>query len=139
MAAVYPLARAEGVLLGGRVAPGLRVNADPAELSRVVSNLLLNAIRHTPPDGVVEVSGQAIGPEVEFAVRDACGGISPSDLERVFDVAWQGDSARTPQPHTGRGAGIGLAIVKGVVEAHHGRVRVANSGPGCAFVVTLPG
>lgn len=138
LAAVDPVARAGGVRLGGQVQPGLQVTADAAELSRVVTNLLLNAIRHTPTDGVVEISGRAGAAGVELAVRDGCGGIPDNDLERVFDIAWQGDSARTPQPHTGRGAGIGLAIVKGLIEAHHGQVRVANAGAGCAFVVTLP-
>jgi signal transduction histidine kinase len=61
-------------------------------------------------------------------------------MARVFDVAWQGSPARTPEPDVlaGPGAGLGLAIVKGIVEAHRGRVAVANHDPGCRFVVTLP-
>ncbi len=139
VAALDPVARISGVRLGGEVPTGVRVRADPAELGRVVTNLLLNGIRHTPADGVVEVRGRVRDDAVELSVTDGCGGIPTADLDRVFDVAWQGDPARTPQPHAGRGAGIGLAIVKGLVEAHHGRVSVTNTGPGCAFVVTLPG
>jgi len=134
------VARARGVRLGGHVDDGLFVTADPGELSRVVSNLLINAIRHTPADGVVEVTGRQVGDAIELSVTDACGGISSEDMERVFDVAWQGSPARTPvrEPAVGRGAGLGLAIVKGIVEAHRGQVAVANQDPGCRFVVTLP-
>ncbi len=140
IAGADPVARAGGVRLGGRVDAALFVTADPGELSRVVSNLLLNAIRHTPSDGTVEVTGRAVGDSVELAVTDGCGGLSHEDMARVFDVAWQGSSARTPTPDspTDRGAGLGLAIVKGIVEAHRGRVAVANQAPGCRFVVTLP-
>ena len=140
LAGADPVARAGGVRLGGHVDDGLFVTADPGELSRVVSNLLINAIRHTPADGVVEVTGRQVGDAIELSVTDACGGISSEDMERVFDVAWQGSPARTPvrEPAVGRGAGLGLAIVKGIVEAHRGQVAVANQDPGCRFVVTLP-
>jgi signal transduction histidine kinase len=144
LAGADPVARAGGVRLGGHVEEGLFVTADPGELSRVVSNLLMNAIRFTPADGVVEVTGRAVEGGVELSVKDACGGLSTDDMARVFDVAWQGAPARTPTPDVPgspaaqRGAGLGLAIVKGIVEAHHGRVAVANHAPGCQFVVTLP-
>ena len=140
LAGADPVARAGGVRLGGRVDDGLFVTADPGELSRVVSNLLLNAIRHTPADGVVEVTGRSVGDGIELSVTDGCGGLSTEDMARVFDVAWQGSPARTPAPDSpvSRGAGLGLAIVKGIVEAHRGRVAVANQEPGCRFVVTLP-
>jgi signal transduction histidine kinase len=140
IAGADPVARAGGVRLGGSVDDGLFVTADPGELSRVVANLLVNAIRHTPADGVVQVSGHRVGDSVELSVTDACGGLSSEDMARVFDVAWQGSAARTPSPGTplGRGAGLGLAIVKGIVEAHRGQVAVVNHAPGCRFVVTLP-
>jgi signal transduction histidine kinase len=140
IAGADPVARAGGIRLGGRVDEGLFVTADPGELSRVVSNLLINAIRHTPADGVVEVTGRQVGDVVELSVTDACGGLSSDDMARVFDVAWQGTPARTPTPESpvGRGAGLGLAIVKGIVEAHRGHVAVSNHAPGCRFVVTLP-
>ncbi|MFL6060717.1 MAG: sensor histidine kinase, partial [Marmoricola sp.] len=128
IAGADPVARAAGVRLGGSVEPGAMVNADPAGLSRVVATLVTNAIRHTPADGV------------ELTVVDACGGIPDEDLHRVFDVAWRGNTARTPevdQQH-GTGAGLGLAIVKGIVEAHDGKVQVTNEFPGCRFLVRLP-
>ncbi len=76
---------------------------------------------------------------VQLSVLDECGGIPALDLERVFDVAWRGTAARTPElPAAGTGAGLGLAIVKGIVEAHHGNVTVDNRPVGCRFTVTLP-
>jgi signal transduction histidine kinase len=135
------------VRLGGSVEDGIEVTADPAGLSRVVSNLIMNAIRHTPADGVVEIRGRAVGDAVELSVTDGCGGLSTEEMDRVFDLAWQGSAARTPDPADdhGRGAGLGLAIVKGIVEAHRGQVRVENvrdeereAGLGCRFLVQLP-
>jgi signal transduction histidine kinase len=140
IAGADPVARAAGVRLGGMVEPGAMVTADPAGLSRVVANLVTNAIRHTPADGVVSITGRVLDDAVELAVTDACGGIPDEDLHRVFDVAWRGTSARTPevdQQH-GTGAGLGLAIVKGIIEAHHGAVQVMNESPGCRFLVRLP-
>jgi signal transduction histidine kinase len=141
LAGADSVARARGVRLGGQVEEDVLVNADPAGLSRVVSNLLMNAIRHTPADGVVEINGRAVPDGVELSVTDACGGMRAEDIERVFDVGWQGSNARTPD-HVdgvgGAGAGLGLAIVKGIVEAHLGRVAVTNHDPGCRFQVTLP-
>jgi signal transduction histidine kinase len=139
LAGADPVARARQVRLGGRVDEGILVTADPGELSRVVSNLLMNAIRHTPADGVVQVDGRAVDGGVELSVIDGCGGLSADDMERVFDVAWQGSAARTPTVWgPSAGAGLGLAIVKGIVEAHRGQVAVDNVAPGCRFVVHLP-
>ncbi len=139
IAGADPVARASGVSLGGRVDEGILLTADPGELSRVVTNLLMNAIRHTPADGVVQVHAQRVNDGIELSVTDECGGLAADDIERVFDVAWQGSAARTPGVgDVGPGAGLGLAIVKGIVEAHRGRVDVANVSPGCRFVVHLP-
>jgi signal transduction histidine kinase len=135
------VARSRGVRLGGQVDQDVVITADAAGLSRVVSNLLMNAIRHTPADGVVEVHGRAVGDGVELSVTDGCGGIDDDDIARVFDVGWQGSTARTPdhaEPANGAGAGLGLAIVKGIVEAHLGHVAVSNHEPGCRFLVRLP-
>jgi signal transduction histidine kinase len=145
IAGADPVARARSVRLGGRVEEGVEVVADAVGLSRVMTNLLMNAIRHTPADGSVEIHARAVADGVELSVTDECGGMSEEDMHRVFDVAWRGAPARTPDVHTGGGAGLGLAIVKGIVEAHRGVVRVENVGPegvhgqaGCRFLVTLP-
>jgi signal transduction histidine kinase len=145
IAGADPVARARSVRLGGRVEEGVEVVADAVGLSRVMTNLLMNAIRHTPADGTVEIHARAVADGVELSVTDECGGMSEEDMHRVFDVAWRGAPARTPDVHTGGGAGLGLAIVKGIVEAHRGVVRVENVSPdgahvhaGCRFLVTLP-
>jgi len=138
LAGAEPVARAGGVRLGGSVEDGLVVRADPAGLTRVVANLVSNAIRHTPVDGTVRIVGRALPDGVELSVTDGCGGIDGHDLPRVFDVAWRGEQARPPAPGTA-GAGLGLAIVKGIVEAHRGRVSVDNRETGCRFEVVLPG
>ena len=148
IAAADPVARERRVTLGGEVPHGLQVAADPAGLSRVLANLIVNAIRHTPADGTVHVSARTVDGGVELAVTDGCTGIPDDARERLFDVGYRGTSARTPDSplhdvHTAR-AGLGLAIVKGIVEAHDGRVTVENVGttstpaPGCRFRVLLP-
>ena len=149
LAAADPVARARGVRLDGEVPHGLQVAADPAGLSRVLANLIVNAIRHTPADGSVHVLARPVDGGVELAVTDGCGGIADDARDRVFDVGFRGTSSRTPEDpalqdvHTAR-AGLGLAIVKGIVEAHHGRVAVENvvgataEAAGCRFRVVLP-
>jgi signal transduction histidine kinase len=69
-------------------------------------------------------------------VAAACGSIPPQDLPRVFDVAFRGEAARTPGPQ--EGAGLGLSIARGIVEAHAGQIAVRNAGPGCQFLIRLP-
>lgn len=112
--------------------------SDP-ELARIVRNLVSNAIRHTPPDGTVAVRVDVDGQEALLVVDDACGGIPEEEISRVFDVAFRGTQARTPETGgTTGGGGLGLAIAKGLVEAHRGRIGVRNHGPGCRFEVRLP-
>jgi signal transduction histidine kinase len=103
---------------------------------RALTNLLANAIRHTPPGGCVHVEARPEDGDALLAVADGCGGIPEGDLPHVFDLAWRGTDARSPGP--GSGAGLGLAIVRGVAEAHRGSVRVLNSGDGCCFEMRLP-
>lgn len=136
IAGADPVARAKRVRVGGSVEDGVLVRADPNALARVVSNLVMNAIRHTPSDGAVEIHARSDASSIELSVTDACGGIPDGDLDRVFDVAWRGSHARTPGADIG--AGLGLAIVKGLVEGHRGTVAVSNHAPGCRFVVRIP-
>jgi signal transduction histidine kinase len=136
VAAADAQARARGVQLAGRSGTGRLVSADEGRLHRVLANLVLNAIRHTPQDGVVRVDATGTPDTVVLAVTDGCGGIPAADLPHLFDVAWRGTAARTPGPDSG--AGLGLAIVRGIVEAHRGQVRVSNVEGGCRFEVVLP-
>ena len=115
----------------------LPVSVDTTELGRVLRNLLVNAIRHTPHDGTIHVTTEPGDGHVTLAVSDSCGGIPADELDRVFDTAFRGgDAARTTTPHLR--AGLGLAIARGIVEAHRGVISVANHGPGCRFEVRLP-
>jgi signal transduction histidine kinase len=114
------------------------VSGSDPELARIVRNLVSNAIRHTPPDGTVAVSVGIDGDDALLAVDDGCGGIPEDEIGRVFDVAFRGTQARTPDRSGITGGGLGLAIAKGLVEAHRGRIGVRNHGPGCRFEVRLP-
>ena len=106
------------------------------ELTRVVRNVLSNAVRHTPAGGRVTLSAGRRGPQAWLRVQDECGGIPAADLPRIFDVGYRGSSARTPGEHAG--AGLGLAIARGLIEAQHGRIGVVNHEPGCRFEISLP-
>ena len=136
VASTEPVARAKGIRLAGGAASGMAVEIDPAELGRAVRNLVSNAIRHTRPDGTIEVIGEIRAGMACVSVADECGGIPIGDLPRVFDVAFRGESARTPDPSGG--AGLGLCIARGIVEAHAGHISVRNTGPGCQFLIQLP-
>jgi signal transduction histidine kinase len=105
--------------------------------------VVANAIRHTPAGGIVDV---AVGPATAdddagtaavVRVRDECGGIPESDVPRLFDVGFRGEPARTPQAEPVSRAGLGLAITRGIVEAHNGSVDVQNVHGGCEFTVRL--
>ncbi|MFJ9824405.1 sensor histidine kinase [Streptomyces sp. NPDC101160] len=128
------LAREHGVRLVGEEVAAIPVEVDGKEMTRVLANLLVNAIRHTPADGTVAVAAERRAEAVVLSVTDGCGGIADEDLPRVFDTGWRGTAARTPPA----GAGLGLAIVRGIVEAHAGRAEVRNVPGGCRFEVTLP-
>ncbi|MYZ37946.1 HAMP domain-containing sensor histidine kinase [Streptomyces sp. MnatMP-M17] len=134
LAGVHPLAHERGVRLIGDGVEPVPVEVDGKEMTRVLANLLVNAIHHTPADGTVAVATERHADAVVLSVTDSCGGIPDEDLARVFDTGWRGSAARTPPA----GAGLGLAIVRGIVEAHAGRTEVRNVHGGCRFEVTLP-
>ncbi|MEO3973303.1 HAMP domain-containing sensor histidine kinase [Streptomyces sp. CAU 1734] len=131
---VVPLAREHGVRLTADQTHAVPVEADAREMSRVLVNLLANAIRYTPAGAAVAVAAEHRGDTVVLSVTDGCGGIPEADLPRLFDAGWRGTPARTPPA----GGGLGLAIVRGIVEAHDGRVEAGNITGGCRFEVTLP-
>jgi len=143
VAVATPVAQAKGVRLVAEPGPYGLVRASEPELGRVFTNLLVNAIRHTPADGVVTVDGGTDDDGGFVRVTDGCGGIPERDLDRVFDAAFRGEVARGRVPEAGTtrvggGGGLGLAIVRGLVTEHHGQVAVANVPGGCRFTVRLP-
>ena len=103
-------------------------------LTRVLQNLLANAIRHTPVDGTVSVHARRENGELELAVTDTGEGIAPEAVERVFEPFWRADAARE-----GEGAGLGLALAQRIVESLGGRIEVESApAAGARFAVVLP-
>ena len=140
IAATAPLAAHRRIRLVAAESGWPTVLASEPELARVITNLLVNSVRYTPPDGTVHIEAGHDDQNAWLAVTDTCGGIPEADLPRVFDVAFRGSRARTPAPAPAgtAGGGLGLAIVRGLVEAHGGQVGVDNTGNGCRFLVRLP-
>jgi signal transduction histidine kinase len=133
-----PLARTRGVDLETRISPDVGcIPADSSRLQQVVGNLLANALKFTPPGGRVEVSVTPVGPYVEIRVTDTGIGIKPEFLPYVFERFRQADSTTT---RTHGGLGIGLAIVRHLVQLHGGMIQVESDGEnqGATFIVLLP-
>jgi two-component system phosphate regulon sensor histidine kinase PhoR len=105
-------------------------------LGDLVNNLVSNAIRYTPDGGTVTVQVGGTDDHVQLVVSDTGIGIAPDELPRVFDEFFRGEEAKRVFAH---GTGLGMAIVKRVVEMHHGRIDVASEpGRGTQFTVTFP-
>ena len=112
---------------------GVAVRADPLRVSQIVSNIVGNAIKFTPERGTVTIRSAANGNHVAFHVTDTGPGIAPADMDHLFDNFWQA------RRNDHRGVGLGLAIAKGVVEAHGGRIWCDSApGRGSTFSFTLP-
>ena len=136
--AVQPAADAKGIRIKSVIEPlGDVVNGDPARLQQVIWNLLANAIKFTPRDGRVQVVVARVNSHVEIRVSDTGEGIATEFLPLVFERFRQAD-ATTGRRHGG--LGLGLAVVKQLVELHGGTVAAASDGPGCGamFTVELP-
>jgi signal transduction histidine kinase len=138
LAGLIPLAKAVDVRLESDAAGPATLTGNASELGRALTNLVANAIQHTPTDGTVKVRMRSDPSQVEISVRDECGGIPADALHRVFEVGYRHEAARTPNPGRRGGAGLGLAIVRGIVSAHGGTVDVQNVGRGCEFITRLP-
>ncbi|MGP4055614.1 sensor histidine kinase [Mycobacterium sp. 4D054] len=119
--------------------PVRTVGSDRA-LVRVLSNLVANAIAHTPSGGTVELALGTDGDSAWARVDDTGVGIDEADLPRVFDVAYRGSNSRVPRSDSSlpSGSGLGLAIAAGLVQAHHGALTAHNLPTGARFEVRLP-
>jgi signal transduction histidine kinase len=129
-------AAARGITLGWDVPASAAARCAPESVSRVLANLVTNALRHTPSDGSVAVRVERGRDEVVVAVEDTGSGFPPEAQTRAFERFWRGDRARTRGT---AGAGLGLAIARGLVEAQGGRIWAENRPDGGARIAfTLP-
>jgi signal transduction histidine kinase/ActR/RegA family two-component response regulator len=135
--AFEPLARESGIGLTATCPDGILVDADGQRLMQVLSNLAGNALKFTPHGGLVALDVRAEAHEVHVSVRDTGPGLSPEQIDRLFQPFSQ--VLGTAQPH-GVGAGLGLFISRGIVELHGGRITCQSAGPGmgCTFMFILP-
>jgi signal transduction histidine kinase len=113
------------------------IMGDVGRLDQVLSNLIANAIRHTPAGGSITLKAEPIKDGIRIRVRDTGEGIPTDDLPHIFDRFWKGDQSRTRV--SGVGSGLGLAIARQLVNAHGGTIRVESEvGQGTTFTVDLP-
>lgn len=125
------------VMLIANIEPLPRMVGDGDRLAQVFTNLVENAIKHTPNGGTVTLSAQASGEMVEVRVRDTGPGISQEEKDRIFERFYQVDKAR--KGGAGRGVGLGLAIANEIVQLHQGQLNVeSGQGKGSTFIVILP-
>lgn len=133
VATVVSVARDKGLAIETDLGAARDVACSP-RMARVLQNLLVNAVRHTPPDGTVRLVADVERDRLHLAVEDTGDGIAPDDLERVFDPFFRADPARS-----GPGAGLGLALAERIVEALGGRISAESEpGEGSRFAVELP-
>jgi signal transduction histidine kinase len=122
------------VAVSTRLPEHLDFQADRARIQQVLGNLLDNAIKYTPPGGRVEIAAHLANQEVLITVRDTGIGIPPEEVPRIWERLYRGDKSRSQ-----KGLGLGLSLVKAVVQAHHGRVAVASQPDhGSEFTIHLP-
>ena len=130
--AASPLAEAKRITLAKELIDAPRLEADPERIFRVLSNLLGNAIKFTPEGGTITVRVERRGGDLSIAVADTGPGIAADQLPHVFERYWKAQS--TSQP----GAGLGLYISSGIVEAHGGKIWAESSAGGARFTFILP-
>ena len=129
-----PVAQEKGVTITSNFAEPLSVTVDAARMRQVFANLLDNAIKYTPAGGQVTISAERTDGEAQITFRDTGHGIPRADLPRIWERLYRGDKSRSEH-----GLGLGLSLVKAIVEAHRGHVDVSSEeGKGSEFKVRLP-
>jgi len=111
-----------------------QVDIDPGRMRQVLSNLLSNALQHTPRGGSVSLRGAITGDELALTIRDTGEGMTPEETQAVFNRFYRGDASRRRDEG---GAGLGLAITKAIVEAHGGRIQASSAGKGQGSALTI--
>jgi two-component system phosphate regulon sensor histidine kinase PhoR len=135
-ALMEPRARQQGITLVCSCDNPPPVYGDPKNIEKVISNLISNAINYSPDGGKVSVSARGVGDLVEIAVADTGVGIAPEELPKIFDKFYR---VKHPRTRHVTGTGLGLSLVKGIVESYHGRIEVESApGQGTTFRVFFP-
>lgn len=141
VADVAPVAALRGISIRQSGIDGHLLWADPRELTRAIGNLLSNGIRHAPSGSEILISATTLDDQhLVLSVLDHGSGVAVEDLGHIFDVGWRADSARTAEASStsAGGAGLGLAIVRGILEAHGGDVRARHVDEGFQLELVLP-
>jgi heavy metal sensor kinase len=128
------VAQEKSITTTAAVSPNLVVRADRNRLRQVLVNLLDNAIKYSAPGAHVEISAEPSPDEVVITVRDTGTGIPAEEIPRIWERLYRGDKSRSQ-----RGLGLGLSLVRAIINAHHGRIEVQSTvGKGSSFVIHLP-
>jgi signal transduction histidine kinase len=115
------------------------VEVDPGRITQVLTNILDNALRHTPEGGQIILSAQQADEQVEMSIQDSGPGLKPDDLERIFDRFYRADASRQRDGDIPGGSGLGLAIAKSIVQAQGGQIFAeSEEGKGLKIMIALP-
>jgi signal transduction histidine kinase len=129
-----PMAEEKGVRVGFTAGPPAMVVGDRNRLAQAIANLIDNAVKYTPPGGRVDLDVRIVAEHAILSIADTGPGIPPHDLPRIWERLYRGDHSRSA-----RGLGLGLSLVKAIVEAHGGRVSAESQpGSGSRFEMALP-
>ena len=142
VAAYHAPAAERGVRIDETLSPGLestRIQADPERLQRVLRNLLDNALHHTPAGGTIQVRAATADQDVQVSVSDSGPGVANDEMERIFDRFYRSERSRRRDEPAAAGAGLGLSIARGLIQAHRGRIWAEPSPLGGVSVqIRLP-
>ena len=132
----HPQAEDKAIDLSLDCRNALYICGDPTQINRLFTNLLVNALHHTPQNGLITIQGRSLLKQVSIQVKDTGTGIAPNQMARVFNRFWRADSSRSADQ--GR-SGLGLAIAQAIVKAHKGSIAVTSTlHEGSCFTVKLP-
>ena len=119
--------------------PLSNIEVDPGRMTQVLTNILDNALRHTPEGGMIVLSGRELGDQIELAIQDSGPGLKKEDLDRIFNRFYRTDASRQRDGAFPGGSGLGLAIARSIVQAHDGQISAeSEEGKGLRIVIVLP-
>jgi signal transduction histidine kinase len=119
--------------------PLSNIEVDPGRMTQVLTNILDNALRHTPEGGRIVLSAKEVSDQIELAIQDSGAGLKAEDLERVFDRFYRTDSSRQRDGDFPGGSGLGLAIARSIVQAHGGQLSAeSETGKGLKVIIRMP-